>query len=76
MTQPIVVWLRNDLRLHDHEPIVAALESGAPMIPVYCFESARLCRVVVWLPENRLVSGVVHSRSRSRSAALVAWARR
>jgi len=36
--RPIIVWLRNDLRLHDHEPIHAALQAGAAVVPVYCFD--------------------------------------
>lgn len=36
--RPIIVWLRNDLRLHDHEPIFQALQTGAPVVPVYCFD--------------------------------------
>ncbi|MFN3361911.1 MAG: DASH family cryptochrome [Pseudanabaenaceae cyanobacterium] len=35
---PIILWFRNDLRLHDHQPIVAALGTGAQVIPVYCFD--------------------------------------
>lgn len=34
----IIIWYRNDLRIHDHEPLVKALRSGASVIPVYCFE--------------------------------------
>ncbi len=38
----ILVWYRNDLRLHDHEPmaqaVAQALKSGAAIIPVYCFD--------------------------------------
>jgi deoxyribodipyrimidine photo-lyase len=34
----ILVWLRNDLRLHDHEPLHAALASGAVPVVVYCFD--------------------------------------
>ncbi len=36
--RPLLVWLRNDLRLHDHQPIHAALQTGAPVVPVYCFD--------------------------------------
>lgn len=32
---PILVWFRNDLRLHDHPALSAAIESGTPVIPVY-----------------------------------------
>ncbi|MEL6248864.1 MAG: DASH family cryptochrome [Cyanobacteria bacterium J06648_16] len=34
----ILLWFRNDLRLHDHEPLYRALEQQAEVIPVYCFD--------------------------------------
>lgn len=34
----ILLWLRNDLRLHDHEPLHRALENKAEVIPLYCFD--------------------------------------
>lgn len=34
----ILVWFRNDLRSHDNEVLVRALEQGNQMIPVYCFD--------------------------------------
>lgn len=34
-----VVWLKRDLRLRDHQPIVEAAKHG-PMVLVYCFEPA------------------------------------
>lgn len=33
-----LLWFRNDLRLHDHEPLQEALKSRAQIIPVYCFD--------------------------------------
>ncbi|MBD1858427.1 MULTISPECIES: DASH family cryptochrome [Leptolyngbya] len=36
--QRIIIWYRNDLRVHDHEPLMKAIRSGATVIPVYCFE--------------------------------------
>lgn len=39
MTQSrILVWFRNDLRLHDHEPLHRALQQGVEIIPCYCFD--------------------------------------
>ncbi len=32
---PTIVWFRNDLRLHDHEPLALAMQDGGPFIPVY-----------------------------------------
>ncbi|MGB3789060.1 MAG: DASH family cryptochrome, partial [Phormidesmis sp.] len=34
----ILLWLRNDLRLHDHEPFHRAAQQGAEIIPLYCFD--------------------------------------
>ncbi len=34
----ILIWHRNDLRVHDHEPLIKAVKSGAKVVPVYCFE--------------------------------------
>jgi deoxyribodipyrimidine photo-lyase len=34
----ILLWYRNDLRLHDHEPLHRALQQQAIIIPVYCFD--------------------------------------
>ncbi|MEM8599789.1 MAG: DASH family cryptochrome [Bacteroidota bacterium] len=33
-----LLWLRNDLRLHDHEALIAALEGADRLIAVYCFD--------------------------------------
>ncbi|MBD2102586.1 DASH family cryptochrome [Leptolyngbya sp. FACHB-261] len=39
MTQKrIIIWYRNDLRLHDHEPMYVALKAQAQVIPIYCFD--------------------------------------
>ena len=35
---PVLLWLRNDLRLHDHEAWHMALATGAPVLPVYCVD--------------------------------------
>lgn len=33
-----VVWLKRDLRLRDHQPLVDAINSGLPVILLYCYE--------------------------------------
>lgn len=33
--RPVIVWFRNDLRLHDHAPLLHAVESGRPLLPLY-----------------------------------------
>jgi deoxyribodipyrimidine photo-lyase len=37
---PVVVWLRQDLRLADHLALTAAIARGGPVIPVYVLEDA------------------------------------
>lgn len=32
---PILVWFRNDLRVHDHPALREAADSGAPVVPIY-----------------------------------------
>ncbi|MGL5510714.1 MAG: DASH family cryptochrome [Microcoleaceae cyanobacterium] len=34
----IIIWYRNDLRVHDHKPLIEALKTRANVIPVYCFD--------------------------------------
>ncbi|MEM0999705.1 MAG: deoxyribodipyrimidine photo-lyase [Bacteroidota bacterium] len=37
-TEVNVVWFKRDLRLHDHDPLKAAVAAGKPLILMYCFE--------------------------------------
>lgn len=34
----LLVWFRNDLRLHDHAALFSAVEKAEEVIPVYCFD--------------------------------------
>lgn len=34
----ILVWFRNDLRIHDNEILLRAVERGQQIVPVYCFD--------------------------------------
>jgi deoxyribodipyrimidine photo-lyase len=36
--RPVLVWLRRDLRLGDHEALTAARDSGRPVIPVFILD--------------------------------------
>ena len=38
MTGPVIVWFRRDLRLTDQPALAAAIESGAPVIPVFILD--------------------------------------
>jgi deoxyribodipyrimidine photo-lyase len=37
-----LVWFRRDLRVHDHPALVAALERGGPVVPVFCIDDRLL----------------------------------
>lgn len=37
---PCILWFKHDLRLDDHPGLQAALQSGGPLLPVYCFDPA------------------------------------
>jgi deoxyribodipyrimidine photo-lyase len=43
MSNPVIVWFRNDLRVEDHAPLLAAARSGRPVIPLYVLDE-RLSR--------------------------------
>ncbi|MBX9926934.1 MAG: DNA photolyase family protein [Hyphomicrobiaceae bacterium] len=36
--KPVIVWFRQDLRVADHRPLTAAVDSGAPVIPCYILD--------------------------------------
>lgn len=44
MPAPTLVWLRNDLRLHDHEALDTAIRFGAPVVLVYCLDPRGFAR--------------------------------
>jgi deoxyribodipyrimidine photo-lyase len=35
---PVIVWFRNDLRAHDHPALVAAAQTGRPIIPIFILD--------------------------------------
>ncbi len=48
----ILIWFRNDLRLHDHEPLQAALSAGVDVIPVYCFDPRQFGETAFGFPKT------------------------
>lgn len=38
MAQRSIIWFKTDLRLHDNETLVRALENSTEVIPVYCID--------------------------------------
>ncbi|MEA5466899.1 DASH family cryptochrome [Leptothoe sp. PORK10 BA2] len=48
----ILIWFRNDLRLHDHEPLHRALGQKAEIIPVYCFDPRQFGQTSFGFPKT------------------------
>lgn len=53
----ILIWYRNDLRLHDHEPLVYALKQRADIIPVYCFDPRQFGETSFGFPKTGAFRG-------------------
>ena len=51
-TKRILIWYRNDLRLHDHEPLTYALKQGAIVIPLYCFDDRQFGQTSFGFPKT------------------------
>jgi deoxyribodipyrimidine photo-lyase len=47
-----LVWYRNDLRLHDHEPMHQAVRGGAQVIPLYCFDPRHFSTTPLGFPKT------------------------
>ncbi|NJO42370.1 MAG: DASH family cryptochrome [Cyanobacteria bacterium RU_5_0] len=52
MEPRILIWYRNDLRLHDHEPLHQALNQRAIVVPVYCFDPRQFGQTVFGFPKT------------------------
>ncbi len=48
----ILIWYRNDLRVHDHEPLHLALKASAEIIPIYCFDSRQFGKTAFGFPKT------------------------
>ncbi len=51
-SQRIVLWYRNDLRLHDHEPLHTALAARADIVPVYCVDPRQFGKTSFGFPKT------------------------
>ena len=49
---PTLVWFRNDLRLHDHQPLDEALRAGQPILPLYCFDPRHFGQTAFGFPKT------------------------
>ncbi len=54
--QPVLLWFRRNLRLADNAALIAAAESGRPIIPVYIIEQQDIGGASRWWLHHSLVS--------------------
>jgi deoxyribodipyrimidine photo-lyase len=48
----IIVWFRNDLRLHDHEPLLRASQKTSDILPIYCFDPRQFAPTALGFPKT------------------------
>ncbi|WP_241480019.1 deoxyribodipyrimidine photo-lyase [Kordia jejudonensis] len=48
----ILLWFKNDLRLHDNEALQKAIETGKNIIPVYIFDTERYRNLDLGFPKT------------------------
>lgn len=49
---PIIVWFRNDLRLHDHAPLTEALRRSDTVALVYCIDPRQFRMLTIGAPKT------------------------
>ncbi|NIV18915.1 MAG: deoxyribodipyrimidine photo-lyase [Woeseiaceae bacterium] len=54
--QPVLLWFRRNLRLADNDALIAAAESGRPIVPVYIVDAQDSGRAGRWWLHNSLES--------------------
>ncbi len=50
--QRILIWYRNDLRIHDHLALNEAVQQAAEIIPVYCFDDRTFDKTSFGFPKT------------------------
>ena len=51
----VILWFKNDLRLHDNETLVKAIASGRPILPIYCFDPDHYRPLKLGFPKTDMV---------------------
>jgi len=64
----ILVWFRNDLRIHDNEILLEAIRKADKVLPVYCFDPYYFEKNSSGNSKNRKHTGSFSNRIRGRSA--------
>lgn len=48
----VVVWFRNDLRVHDHAPLFSATELSEEVIPIYCVDPRQFGKSILGMDKT------------------------
>eukprot|EP00882_Tetradesmus_deserticola_P011292 GHRQ01011943.1.p2 GENE.GHRQ01011943.1~~GHRQ01011943.1.p2 ORF type:complete len:280 (+),score=83.57 GHRQ01011943.1:292-1131(+) len=72
--KPALLWFRNDLRLHDHEPLAAACAGATSLLPVYVFDPREFVKVRWCIGVLAFAAGASGSL-RSWQLPCIAWYR-
>ena len=54
--QPVLLWFRRNLRLSDNAALIAAAESGCPVIPIYVLDDPDVGGASRWWLHHSLIS--------------------
>src|SRR4051794_4670381 len=74
MTSTAIVWVRRDLRMHDHPPLVAALAAHDRVVPVYVLDPTLLAGRFASGPRRAFLLDCLHELEgtlRERGSGLV-----
>jgi deoxyribodipyrimidine photo-lyase len=52
MTERILIWYRNDLRVHDLQALQVAVQEKAEIIPLYCFDDRHFGKTFFGFPKT------------------------
>ncbi|GAA4115281.1 DASH family cryptochrome [Aquimarina addita] len=55
MDEHVLLWFKNDLRLHDNESLIKSIKSGKRIIPVFCFDPRQFDTISLGFPKADLV---------------------
>ena len=61
MTKPVIVWFRRDLRLQDNLALQAAIETNAPIIPLFIIDPTILKSRMLGTPRLDFLLHALHS---------------
>ena len=53
--RPVLLWLRRNFRLYDNAALIAAAESGRPIIPVFVLDDAKVVSASRWWLHHSLL---------------------